>query len=418
MRRHLLAMQDIAPPLPHPEHRVPRDIFGSDSSPPPAPDYTPMAAASKEAAELGYKLGGEQLAESKRQYDQNYAMAQPIVDAQRGIMDQTRAQAADYYNYGLRGRSVEDSLNAESMQDVTGRDAADREGIASLGRLATGSEADIYNSRRGDIDAQTGMAVANARQGTTAQYNQLLRQGMRYGYSPQALAARIGANATQAGLGVASAANQTRAGAIANARGLIDQSRNYAMQNRGLRVQDDALRLGRKMDVAGLYRNMPGASQGAYGVAMGAGNSAMSNQMAPGQAYMGGLAQGAQTQQTGMGQQMTGLGALLNSQTSAYGQQLQANTASDAASMQMLGTLVGAGISKSDRRLKKNIRLVGRDERTGLNLYEFQYLDDDKRYRGVMADEVERVKPEAVVRDNDGYAMVNYGMLGIDMVEV
>jgi hypothetical protein len=54
-----------------------------------------------------------------------------------------------------------------------------------------------------------------------------------------------------------------------------------------------------------------------------------------------------------------------------------------------------------------------------LGIYEFEYIDgDSRRFRGVMADEVEAVVPEAVVYDSRGYALVNYSLLGIDMVEV
>ena len=71
----------------------------------------------------------------------------------------------------------------------------------------------------------------------------------------------------------------------------------------------------------------------------------------------------------------------------------------------------------SDRRLKENIELVG--EAQGFNIYEFGYKDiPGRRFRGVMADEVESVVPEAVVYDTDGFARVFYEMLGIEMTEV
>ena len=89
-----------------------------------------------------------------------------------------------------------------------------------------------------------------------------------------------------------------------------------------------------------------------------------------------------------------------------------------------LGAVLG-GVAKvaplfmSDRRLKARIEEVGRDERTGLTLYEFEYRDlPGRRYRGVMADEVERVMPAAVQRDGRGYAFVDYGQLGIEFAEV
>jgi hypothetical protein len=70
------------------------------------------------------------------------------------------------------------------------------------------------------------------------------------------------------------------------------------------------------MDVAGLYRGLTGASTGAYQTGINAGNSAMANQMAPGQGLMTGMAQGAGMQQTGMGQQIQGQTGVLGAQTS------------------------------------------------------------------------------------------------------
>ncbi len=73
----------------------------------------------------------------------------------------------------------------------------------------------------------------------------------------------------------------------------------------------------------------------------------------------------------------------------------------------------------SDRRLKTDIVRVAHDERTGLGIYEFGYVGmDGRRFRGVMADEVERVAPDAVVFDDLGFASVNYEMLGIEFSEV
>ena len=72
----------------------------------------------------------------------------------------------------------------------------------------------------------------------------------------------------------------------------------------------------------------------------------------------------------------------------------------------------------SDRRLKENIVQVGVHEATSLPLYEFSYLNSQTRYRGVMADDVAKVMPEAVRREESGFDSVNYALLGIEMVEV
>jgi hypothetical protein len=45
--------------------------------------------------------------------------------------------------------------------------------------------------------------------------------------------------------------------------------------------------------------------------------------------------------------------------------------------------------------------------------YRFSYNGSDKAYVGVIAQEVQRVRPEAVVRGPDGYLRVFYDKLGI-----
>ncbi len=66
----------------------------------------------------------------------------------------------------------------------------------------------------------------------------------------------------------------------------------------------------------------------------------------------------------------------------------------------------------SDRRLKTDIQLVGKLD-SGLNVYMFRYVKaPEVVHMGVMADEVEKVIPEAVSTDDDGYQQVCYAMLG------
>ncbi len=68
----------------------------------------------------------------------------------------------------------------------------------------------------------------------------------------------------------------------------------------------------------------------------------------------------------------------------------------------------------SDIRLKHNVHRVGSTV-FGLGLYDFEYNNQPGLYEGVMAQEVLRVMPQAVVIGPDGYYRVNYGMLGIAM---
>lgn len=73
-----------------------------------------------------------------------------------------------------------------------------------------------------------------------------------------------------------------------------------------------------------------------------------------------------------------------------------------------IGSAGGIGKFFSDRRLKSNIERVGTHP-LGIGVYEYDIAG--RRERGVMADEVESVKPEAVSTHESGYKMVNYGML-------
>lgn len=66
----------------------------------------------------------------------------------------------------------------------------------------------------------------------------------------------------------------------------------------------------------------------------------------------------------------------------------------------------------SDIRLKRDIsRLKCLD--SGICLYRFRYRGNDTFYVGVMAQEVERVAPDAVVHGPDGYLRVRYDLLGL-----
>lgn len=78
------------------------------------------------------------------------------------------------------------------------------------------------------------------------------------------------------------------------------------------------------------------------------------------------------------------------------------------------GKLQGA----SDRCIKENVVQIDTHFKNfGLYLFDYKAEYRDRwghgRQFGVMADEVEKVMPEAVSLHSDGYKMVDYGMLGI-----
>jgi opacity protein-like surface antigen len=74
----------------------------------------------------------------------------------------------------------------------------------------------------------------------------------------------------------------------------------------------------------------------------------------------------------------------------------------------------GENLRSSDARLKRDIVTLGHLE-NGLAVYRFRYAGSEQVYVGVMAQEVQLVRPDAVVRGEDGFLLVDYDRLGLRM---
>jgi len=74
-----------------------------------------------------------------------------------------------------------------------------------------------------------------------------------------------------------------------------------------------------------------------------------------------------------------------------------------------IASIVGPFMGPSDIRIKENIVRDGTTH-NGHNVYHFNFIGDDVRRRGVMAQEVEQTRPDAVVEIN-GIKHVDYGAL-------
>jgi hypothetical protein len=107
------------------------------------------------------------------------------------------------------------------------------------------------------------------------------------------------------------------------------------------------------------------------------------------------------------------IGGLLTQQANALaaGQVGAANAQAQALQgwLGLGGALGGAAILASDRRVKTDIVRIGKMD-NGLPLYSFKYKGKPGYNIGVMAQDVEKVKPDAVIEIN-GVKHVNYGAL-------
>jgi hypothetical protein len=153
---------------------------------------------------------------------------------------------------------------------------------------------------------------------------------------------------------------------------------------------------------AGTY----GQNAGIYGQQVGIGQTPYSN--------LGSLA-GLVPGYSGTGQSAASPANIGQNIYSNYQGQLNNYNAGTSSSNQMMGGLFGLGSSAlmgymmSDRRLKTDIEAIG-PLKDGVNFYRYRYHMDAPgtvRY-GLMADEVKRVQPDAVVRTPSGYDAVNY----------
>ena len=84
-----------------------------------------------------------------------------------------------------------------------------------------------------------------------------------------------------------------------------------------------------------------------------------------------------------------------------------------------IDTLHGAfGIIKSsDKRLKENIRLIGRSI-SGINIYTWTYKNQEKHGRGVFQGVMAQEVPQASIMHPDGYLMVDYSKIDVTFKKV
>ena len=328
--------------------------------------------------------------------------------------------------------------------DVGQQQAAMLKGQMEEGRMASqkGSEEKLRRSmaQSGASPAEIASKVAQFQQSSAGQQAQAGRS--------EALSSQLqGQQMGQAQLGQA-------AGLTGQAAGMLGQKAGMAGQQASLGAQQAALRgQAAGMQMQGAQMGMQGAQQaGQMGMQGAQGNAAMNAQ--GNQIGMAGANQQASMMGQGMGavqaaggarqQQMAGIDqqagqidqqgnytqAQLNDtmaqQTQAYNAEQTEATRLANASANSGGGGGGGGFnlfkpsSWSDVRLKDNIQLLKEGKDGDPNIYSFSYIwDSNTIWSGVMAQELLDTKnADAVETHTNGYYMVDYGKLSIEMTQL
>jgi hypothetical protein len=253
-----------------------------------------------------------------------------------------------------------------------------------------------------DQERQAALAVGDVRQATDRYQRDLAMQQRSYGIDPSSCRFQ----------GMMRAAT-------------VDTSALEAAAANRARTAADQLGWAKRMDALALGAGQFGNQATSTGLSLSAGNQALASGQIPMQnAGMMGSSMG-----TAYGGAMQGWNQVGSLGVQKYNADVNAYKAQQEAAGGFGGALIGAAgtlgakalpymMSGSDRRIKQNIKQIGVDSKTGLPLYEFEYKFLPGRvFIGVMADDVEKVRPEAVEENDMGIKMVNYGMLGMRMVE-
>lgn len=418
---------------------------------PAAPDYSSIAQSNEKSAQIAADSAANDLAFRKQQYQDALPYQKSLADlatkvAQQQLSDSKTAQdrsTLQWEDYAKTYQPVEHQVVNDAMgaQYLSPLDAAllrkaMRDGdSATVQALTQKAQESQIGQRNADLDkvgqAQLDQldasgqiararAIADSEQATATARDSTNRNLMSLGVNPNSgkfLAAQGGINlgAAASKVGTLNTINNQDTLSRVGIAGSIASAKDQAKQ--GIIANNQSLRSG----VANFGRNMPNTSAQQVGISTNSGNSAVSNSgtaatsWLPAATYVSGAVPNTINAAQVATQGTLGLGGLMSSN---YNAQLGYTAAMNQAQMnqgggagQFLGTLAGAALTKwSDVRLKKNVMRVGSTAR-GLGIYIWEWIwgGFDK---GVLAQEVEKIIPEAVVTGPDGWKRVNYGLVG------
>ena len=95
----------------------------------------------------------------------------------------------------------------------------------------------------------------------------------------------------------------------------------------------------------------------------------------------------------------------------------QNEAAAKAAQWDAVGNIAGAAAGFSDRRLKRNIELIGKSP-SGISIYTFEYIDErlgKGRFQGTMSDEV---SADVIIKHDSGFDMIDYSKIDVEFKSI
>lgn len=371
------------------------NTMGKGSSPPPAPDYAGAAAqtaagnleAARAAASanrvnqtnpygsINYSQTPTYDVEGKLNKDAGWNMTTSLSPTQQRQFDANNQINEQLGGVAQQGLGYVQSALGSPLQGATA--LSTNAGDPQL--LQQNVQNALYNNAKQYLDPQFA-------QSDTALESKLANQGITRGSEAFNTAMLNQSNARQQAY--ESARNSATAQGVGAAQGMFGQNLQNSQLQNATSAQDFAQRQALQQNPINLLNAVRTGQQ-------------MNTATLPTQ-------QNVAMQQGTAGPDMLGAATA----TGQYNQGIyNANQAANASTIGGLGQIGMATAMMSDRRLKTNIQLIGKHD-NGMNIYSWDYVWGEHS-RGVMADEVEEIMPEAVVMHPTGFKMVNYSMLGL-----
>ena len=405
-----------------------------------------------EYKELGDKLGGYQskfdtmAGEARAAQDKGAGQLEGLGEQYKGITGDAIAAEAKKGEAGISAGADKIGGLEAGTQDIMGRQAGYESQIAGMAdKVASGeagqSQAAMLQGQMeqqrmaGQKGSEEKLRREMAQSGASpAEIAAKVAQFQRQSASDQSMASRSEALSSQLqGQQMGQAQMGAAAGLMGQALGATGQQMQGQAQLQSQGAQQAALRgQAAGMAMQGAQAQQSAQLQSLQGqAAMAQGAAGMTGQGIQQQASMYGQGMGALQAKGGMiGEQAGMTQAQLNDviaqqteqfQLSEAEKQRQANAAANAGGGGGGGGGILGGVTRalgiSDIRLKENIELLEEGKGGDPNIYSFNYKWQPKhRWSGVMAQELLGTKhADSVRKHSDGYYMVDYHKLGIQM---